>query len=385
MRSLFNKPEWASKTSEPQSDFYRRSGQTYQDIIAANEAAHRKVKASSETAEEKTVEKSTSSKRLRTFEDPEEEEEDEEEEEVIVDSAQPTKQNKPDGLHAQTPPEDQQKRSESPTSNKKKSPKIMRTDSSHAHSSAPIQSPSKHERLVHNTSVPVEDENKIKESPKRSPNTYTHHQSSEISSPPGDDPTVQILITSEIPSTKSLIVHRKMSQGLKDVRIEWCRRQEIPTETQNSVYLTWRGRRLFDVTTCKSLGIKPEKTSSDIENDQAAGKGDLQIHMVACTENPELLSRSSISESTSLQVSEDQQNQQMKLILRSAGYDDLKIKARPKTLVSKLISAFRDKYSIGTHQEMWVLFDGDRLDPDTCLRDHDVADLDMLEVQVRSQ
>ncbi|OQE14246.1 hypothetical protein PENSTE_c037G09912 [Penicillium steckii] len=396
MRSLFNKPEWASKTKEPQTDFYRRSGQTYHDIIAANEAAHRKVKASPETSEERKVEKDTNPKRLRSSEEPEDEDDEEdgkEEEEatnediIIADSAQPSEQIKGDGPNMQSSPQDQQNQPESPVSHKKKSPKLMRTSSSQAKSPTQPQLLPNHERPIH-SSIPVDDEKKMKESPKHSPNADTRHQPSELSTPPMDDPIVQILITSEIPCTKSLIVHRKMSQGLKDVRVEWCRRQEIPTEAQNSVYLTWRRRRLFDVTTCKSLGIKPEAVTTDMEDDQGAEKGHLQIHMVACTENTDLLGRSSMSGSPSLPVTEDQQdqqNQQMKLILRSAGYDDFKIKARPKTLVSKLISAFRDKHSIGTDQNMWLLFDGDRLDPDTCLRDNDVDDLDMLEVQIKPQ
>ncbi|GKZ40163.1 hypothetical protein AbraIFM66950_002731, partial [Aspergillus brasiliensis] len=69
------------------------------------------------------------------------------------------------------------------------------------------------------------------------------------------EPIVQILITSRIPNTRPLIVRRKMNQSLKDVRLAWCNRQHFNKEMQDSVFLTWKGKRLFDVTTCRSLGV----------------------------------------------------------------------------------------------------------------------------------
>ncbi len=43
--SFFKKPSWAIKnTGEASTDFYRRSEQTYSDIIAASREAHQKPK-----------------------------------------------------------------------------------------------------------------------------------------------------------------------------------------------------------------------------------------------------------------------------------------------------------------------------------------------------
>lgn len=86
---------------------------------------------------------------------------------------------------------------------------------------------------------------------------------------------------------------------------------------------------------------------------------------------------------TASQSPEDDQGEPMKLILRSPGYDDFRIKARKKTLISRLISAFRDKQNISVDHDIFLLFDGDKLDPDSCLGDHDIDDLDLVDVQIK--
>ena len=117
----------------------------------------------------------------------------------------------------------------------------------------------------------------------RSPSTH------EPTPPPPDpmqDPVLQILITSRLASTTPLIVNRRTSQRLKDVRITWCNRQKFSSDMSSKVFLTWRGKRLFDVTTCKSLGIAAN------ENGIVRFKGtedmfcedERQIHMEAMTD-----------------------------------------------------------------------------------------------------
>ncbi|KAJ5157566.1 uncharacterized protein N7482_008666 [Penicillium canariense] len=229
----------------------------------------------------------------------------------------------------------------------------------------------------------------IRNSPSRYSTTVTTHPPAHPLSPPMDNPIVHILITSEIPNTKPLLAQRKMSQALKDVRLAWCERQGFTPEATSSVHLTWRGRRVFDVTTCRSLGIKMDKTPAAIDDDPLTDQIQLQIHMEAVTNDPLLLNRPGSSldagdpSPARRSPGEEQHDEPMKLILRSPGLDDFKIKARPKTSVSKLISAFRDRQNIRMDQTVSLLFDGDRLDPNTCLGDHDIADLDMVEVLVK--
>ncbi|EXJ71043.1 uncharacterized protein A1O5_06036 [Cladophialophora psammophila CBS 110553] len=75
-----------------------------------------------------------------------------------------------------------------------------------------------------------------------------------------DDPEVKILIQSEIPGAKSLIVKRKASQSLKQVKEFWCRKFDLEESVARQVFFTWKGTRLFDSTTMRGIirGLKKD-------------------------------------------------------------------------------------------------------------------------------
>lgn len=389
MRSFFKKPAWAINSGNTGTEFYRRSEQTYADIVAAEREAHKKPKPSPES-EDTTIQSHRPSKRPRLSDEVRSEDAG-----ADVDGAsQSAEGNEPAKQQrlSNSPPK-RAASAEEPQSPEALSPgslDVSRLDSSQPslEDSMPLESlardPSPQE--------PKTGSRDMEEKRHSCPNPPTAPLPAAHSSTSMSDPTVQILITSLIPSTKPLLVHRKMSQSLREVRVEWCKRQGFTSELQSSVYLTWKGRRLFDVTTCRSLGIRVESkfALSDEDYDSDTGPRELRIHMEAVTENPVLLNRPGSSPSgrsqeppTPLSPGQDQ-DEPMKLILRSPGLDDFRIKARPRTLVSKLISAFRDKHGI-PNQDISLLFDGDRLDPGACLRDYDIADLDLVDVQIRQR
>lgn len=165
--------------------------------------------------------------------------------------------------------------------------------------------------------------------------------------PPPPDPIVQIMITSQIENTEPLIIRRRVSQRLKDVRLTWCHRQEFNPELVPTVFLTWKGKRVFDVTTCKSLGITVDqygkiliKGRMDIMEDV-----DGQIHMEAMTD--EILEEYRKAKTRAIVDGEDEEadaskeappsekkkEPQVKIILKARGFEDLKLIVRP---VSKL-------------------------------------------------
>ncbi|KAJ5670230.1 uncharacterized protein N7477_005593 [Penicillium maclennaniae] len=397
MRSFFKKPAWAANAGDTGAEFYRRSGQTYGDIVAANREAHEKAKLESEKLGyiEENVDETGGrhSKRPRLASESENTAAD------AADTSQCTQKSGTEEPH-------QPLNSPGACRAQREAKSILEDETLNNTSTC-----SRYGRLEDSPSIPLPDKAVSSNPPTRlssqtmaiTCNGIAHkeiprHSSAAAtprpakpSAPPREEPIVQILITSQIPGSKPLLVHRKMSQSLRDVRIEWCKRQGITKEMQSSVHLTWRGRRLFDVTTCRSLGIKLESklTLSELDDDPIAGPRELRIHMEAVTDDPLLLNRPGLplnedKASHAPPVSEDDQNEPMKLTLRSAGLSDFRIRARPKTLVSKLISVFRDRQNIPANRDVSLLFDGDRLDPDTCLRDHDIADLDMVDVQVKS-
>ncbi|KAJ5084310.1 hypothetical protein NUU61_008889 [Penicillium alfredii] len=392
MPSFFKKPSWAiTGTEATGTEFYRRSEQTYSDIVAANRDAH-KPKPGSDSIEAD----GRRHKRLRL-------------------SDEGSAQESLPALHGE------EHESESPGTPRKSAANfdkrgrplektgldqddkpletnVTRVSGPYYLADNPVDTdpgdsplPSTPHPVMPQTLKPIND------TYKSTTGSVPWEPSSSFASPPekpsgptADDPVVQILITSEIANSKPLLVHRKMSQSLRDVRLAWCKRQSFVPETQPSIYLTWKGRRLFDVTTCRSLGIKTKGMIAELPgmDDDTNVAQELRIHMEAVSDSPIAGRRQSPSPSTGgispapHKTEDEEQNEPMKLILRSPGLNDFKIKARQKTMVSRLISAFRDKQDISPDDHVSLVFDGDKLDPDTCLGEHDITDLDLVDVQV---
>ncbi len=160
-----------------------------------------------------------------------------------------------------------------------------------------------------------------------------------ISPIPPREPVIEILITSQIANTKPLIVSRRLTQRLKDVRITWCQRQGFDSEATAAIFLTWKGKRLFDVTTCRSLGIGVDasgKVALEGEKD-VLGEENRQIHMEAMTD--EILeaykkARSELGpgkvESKDEGITElPKQPVGTKIILRSKDYEEFKLIVKP--------------------------------------------------------
>ncbi|CDM34951.1 Ubiquitin supergroup [Penicillium roqueforti FM164] len=395
--SFFKKPSWAIKNMEETgTEFYRRSEQTYSDIIAANREARHKPKSpeipehTEDTQDTGDIEDSKRKRRRRHSSErgkgrndsspvqnvarevdklvlPEPQELSGSSHDSSPESVKPVKQSEPtqksspgkrlsQSPHKVSGPE--------PLGALPVQPVIVLADDSETRTPRPVEPP----RPVQPSPRPV--------------------QPAEV---PADDPIVQIMITSEIANTKPLLVHRKMSQRLRDVRLAWCSRQNFEPHIQASIYLTWKGRRLFDVTTCRSLNINTRKNSAaipGIDDDDFADQKELRIHMEAVTDlplpvNQQITSPDNEKPPTASQSPGADQGEPMKLILRSLEHDDFRIKARSKTLISRLISAFREKQNIPVDNDIFLLFDGDKLDPNSCLGDYDIDDLDLLDVQIK--
>ena len=410
MKSFFNKPAWATKTDDSGTEFYRRSGQTYNDIVAANREAHRKQKLASEFAESSSspaLEGSRKTKRRKSDEHAEGSET-EDEECQTASTAKPVKESKPKEHRKRSTasPGNEQSRSNNheqkedshrPTTiprpvyidlESTESPSDQsNTPSSHRISN---DSPTKAQPIITLDSQERERRERLLSKYLNSESKPQPAQPSPTPPPPTDDPRVHILITSEIPNTKPLIVQRKVSQALKDARLAWCKRQEFTEQETSSIYLTWKGSRLFDVTTCKRLDLSSEKKSFlDLDDDLDEKETELRIHMEAETDDPALMNRRGPTPGAGEgspappTATDEQEVEPMKLLLKCPGFTDFRVKAKPTTLVSKVAAAFREKQSIPEDKIVHLVFDGDRLAPDSCLGDHDIANLDMLEVLLK--
>jgi len=154
----------------------------------------------------------------------------------------------------------------------------------------------------------------------------------------GPDPPLQILIDTKIPNTKPLVVKRYYRDNMRIVRKTWCERQGFSTEQTKSVILTWRGKRVYDVANCKSLGIELNRRGEPVIKVGADGydaEGD-KIVFVATTHEileQEIKAAEEAAKRKEEAYSDDEEQQakeqQIRIVLRAKGQEDLKISVKP--------------------------------------------------------
>lgn len=156
--------------------------------------------------------------------------------------------------------------------------------------------------------------------------------------PPPSDPILQILITSSIPDTTPLIVNRKLTQRLKDVRLAWTERQHFTADIADKVFLTWRGKRLFDVTSCRSLGLSAGPNGRILATGDNVLDEEGRIHMEAMTaEILEAYKKAKINDPPVEDegfiqkdaLAEQKQEAQIKIICKARGFADFKLIVKP--------------------------------------------------------
>jgi Ubiquitin-2 like Rad60 SUMO-like len=214
--------------------------------------------------------------------------------------------------------------------------------------------------------------------------------------PVNSDPTIEILITSKMEGTKPLKVKRKLSQRLKEVRLSWCDRQTIDGQPIDQAYkatmfLTWKKIRLYDVTTCSSLGIKLDgrgKLSVDGDGVDAEGR----IHLEAWTKEAwEYDQKRRAAKQKREQGGSDEEATEReakkavpktKIIMKGRGMEDFKIAVKATTTIQKMIVAYRNARAVPDDKRVAVYFEGDELEPATEIGQTELEDMDLLEVHI---
>lgn len=377
-RSLFNRPAWAQDTStaKPESsDVFSRS-HNYQDVIAERERQRRekakkkaeKVKRRSESFQEDSS--NSSAKRRRVSDDAESDL-------VIVDSAEKSDddeefRSKAHRIGSTVDKISRQYERVVDARKTRSTPKDIITlgDSS---DDEPVHPPGPPPSSTQSGAQAIEDDDddesdpefrelarKARENRRREEQQRQEHE--QRSGTPADsyyttpaipfDPVVQLFITSQIPDTSPLIVGRKLSQRLQEVREAWCKKQNFSPEFSATVFFTYQLRKTYDVTTCKSLGVKVDcygKVIPDVLDPfREIGEHDTKIHIEAVT--PELWEELKAKKTAKGRrgrpdaYSEDntpafggadeeqeevREEATIKLLLKAKGFKDLKVKVRP--------------------------------------------------------
>jgi hypothetical protein len=211
---------------------------------------------------------------------------------------------------------------------------------------------------------------------------------------PEADPVVEILVSSCLEGTKPLMVRRKLTQRLKEVRLSWCDKQVIggqylPPEIKASIFLTWNGKRLFDASTCKHLGIKVGsngKLSSEGKGIDEHGR----LHFEAWTEDAFMAyqQQQQLQQERGGREDEPEQEEEVavervKLIMKAKDMEPFRMRVKATTLIQKMVDAFCLERNIPEGKDVALYFDGDKLDPASKIEDTELADMDTVEVHIR--
>lgn len=159
------------------------------------------------------------------------------------------------------------------------------------------------------------------------------------------DPTIQLLITSPLPGTNPLIVHRKLSQPTAAIRHAWCQKQGFSKEYAESVFFIHRMRRVYDVTTCRSLGLEADEFGHVTMRGAEGKEGVEKVHLEAVTEevfkemkeNKEKEAQARSGDVPAVEENEGESAQEeslIRLVLKAKGQSDFRLKVKSVSVVT---------------------------------------------------
>lgn len=136
-----------------------------------------------------------------------------------------------------------------------------------------------------------------------------------------------------------------------------------------------------------------DKSSNSLTRNSFDGEKINRIHMEAVT-NDILASRQQQKQShgsvfenqTDPEPPEEEDKKDdslIRVVLKCPGLVDYRVKISQETEVSRILAIYINAQNIPAEKKVYLIFDGERLDPDSRLSDHDIADLDLVDVLVK--
>ena len=231
---------------------------------------------------------------------------------------------------------------------------------------------------------------------------------------PEDDPEIKILIHSEIPDAKSLIVKRKASQSLQQVKEFWCRKFNLNQDVTRQVFFTWNGARLFDSTTMRGVMKKLKEdayqkrktTNTDFDDDDEGfderttkdpSEGNIMLEAVTQDildrrarekeeqqrQRDEEPGEDGGGENEPARVEPDKDDGAIIIRLVAKNLEPMQLRVRPNTTVGKIMRGFAATRKMGEDQTPWLIFEGERLEPEMTVEEAGFEDEEQVEVSVR--
>ncbi|KAK0620944.1 hypothetical protein B0T14DRAFT_239715 [Immersiella caudata] len=221
------------------------------------------------------------------------------------------------------------------------------------------------------------------------------------------DISVKITVTSPLENARPIIVMRKMGQELGLILDTWVSTQiykydvEIAPDIVPSLFLTWKGKKVYKYTTPISLGVQLDANRKLICGDNDGYIQDA-LHLEVWTEEAyaehlkqkehERNLRLGLLDATDDAVDEERSPTQesekkkgIKVILKAKELEPVKLKIYEDTTVQRLVDEFRTRRDIGPGQIVAIYFDGEKLGEGSLVVDADIDpdDTNQFEVHVR--
>lgn len=214
--------------------------------------------------------------------------------------------------------------------------------------------------------------------------------------------TVNVFVTSDIPGVDAKQFRFTLAKPLRVLRAAWidfhsCR-ISLPPSEMSEVFLTWRGHRLYDLTTLDSLDLPGEYRK--YKGEREGFKDDWKNIMMQMwtpalwEEHEKQLERQrrrdlgELSDDDGGDGGEDvaeaePEEQKIKVLLKTKADEPLKTSVRPSTSIATIMELFRKMRGLPPDAPITLMFDGDELDEDTTVAEADIDDMDTIEVYIR--
>ncbi|KAI1395377.1 hypothetical protein F4819DRAFT_194774 [Hypoxylon fuscum] len=221
-----------------------------------------------------------------------------------------------------------------------------------------------------------------------------------------DDPVIQILVHSRLDGIHVLMFRRKLSQQLTVVYKTWVEQQVakhslIPRSTLETMFFTWKGNKVYQHTTLKTLGIKPERDGKlypTWKTEREGYHGRDKVLFEAWTQElyddylkekekqrlrdlGELLDDEPNQETE--QPQDSQNDQKIRVQFKAKSLPVKNATVRSSTTAAQLVKVYRRLAEIPEDKTIELRWDGEVLDPDTTVEEAEIEDMDSLEVHIK--
>ncbi|KAK5107829.1 hypothetical protein LTR62_000643 [Meristemomyces frigidus] len=238
-----------------------------------------------------------------------------------------------------------------------------------------------------------------KKLPMSNVNLIIHGENTDVQTPPPPDmdPRIQLLVTSRIPDTTPLVCIRKLSQRLQEIRHAWCKKQNFPQSFAESVYLVHKGHKVFDVTSCRSLGLDVDADGHVFMRGAEGAEGVEKVHLEAVTDTiMREIKAEKMAQEKKRQLATDDEGAEdgadvppveeeptyRIMMISKHRSQPFKLRVKPSTTIAKIMAACRKPFEAGEGQTVTLEFDGEQLDPEQTVGDTEIDDMDRIDARV---